>query len=84
MPGPGELLLLCLLLRSGGASGVLRGAAPCLTKVARCLGLSHALGFRLVLPKLLVPVPSPGGSLRIVVLRVMPEMPQPHRKRKTV
>lgn len=84
MPGPGELLLLCLLLRSGGASGVLRRAAPCLTKVARCLWLSHTLGFRLVLPKLPVPVPSPCGSLKIVVLRVMPEMPQPHRKRKTV
>ena len=37
-----------------------------------------------LLPKFLVPAPSPCGSLKMTVLRVMPEMPKPHRKRKTV
>lgn len=75
-----------LVLFRVGLWGPERGRA--LTKATRCLWLSwaqtplSASGW--LLPKFLVPAPSPCGSLRMAVLRVMPEMPKPHRKRKTV
>ena len=48
------------------------------------LGPDPTLSFRLAASQILGPCPFPCGSLRMVVLRVMPEMLKPHRKRKTV